>query len=105
MISKKDASRISSLIASYDACDHIQNEWDKKAKQHAEGSREFNSFSSLAYDTWHDRLVNELALLEEFGISIYHQDSIEARIEEVKRLIVIAREASDRYSRFANQAA
>lgn len=96
MITKTEASRISSLIASYDACDHIQNKWEAKAKQHAQDSDQYNYYNRLAYDMWHDRLLAELALLEEFGISMYYKDSIEARTEEVKRLIVIAKGSLER---------
>jgi hypothetical protein len=96
MITKTQASRISSLIATYDANERIQTEWMNKRDQHVEGSRQYNSFHSLTMDSWHSSLKAELSLLEEFGISIYYQDDIEGRIKEVKRLIVIARESSER---------
>lgn len=96
MITQKEASRISSLMVSLVICECIQNEWETKAKQHEQGSHQYNSYNRLAFDTWHDKLIAELALLEEFGISMYYKDSIKARTEEVKRLIVIARGSLER---------
>jgi hypothetical protein len=96
MITKTQASRISSLIATYDANERIQTEWMNQRDQETQGSRKYNSYHSLTMDSWHSALKAELSLLEEFGISIYYQDDIEGRVKEVKRLIVIARESSNR---------